>query len=377
MVPAGACLLAGIVGGLVLLDVLPEPMPALAQSHGLVMTLGFLGTVIALERAVALGRPWGYLAPVALGGGGLSALLVPAQTLSSVLLVLGSAVLVGVYAALWRRQGSAALAVQSLAAVMALGAATLAALGAPVSVAVPWLAGFVVLTIAGERAELAVLMSTHIGSRVLVASAGVSIGVFAATLWPSAGSALLGAGVIVLTAVLAGTDVARKTVRGTGLPRFAAAAMLAGYAWLGVAGIIWLVGAEPGPRAYDAVIHAVFLGFAMSMVMAHAPIILPAVLGRALPYSPAMYVPLVTLHAGLAIRLLGGDAYGLEVWHDIGGVVNVIALLAFALVTVVSATRGGRRSGGTAAGTPSARRAVATTPAHGAVDAHTAAGAGS
>ena len=33
------------------------------------LVLGFVGTVIALERAVALRRWWAYLAPAALGGG--------------------------------------------------------------------------------------------------------------------------------------------------------------------------------------------------------------------------------------------------------------------------------------------------------------------
>ena len=45
----------------------PTPAARLAGSHGLLMTFGFLGTLIALERAVALGRPWGYAAPLASG----------------------------------------------------------------------------------------------------------------------------------------------------------------------------------------------------------------------------------------------------------------------------------------------------------------------
>ena len=36
------------------------------------MTLGFLGTLIALERAVALRLAWGYLAPLLSGVGGLA-----------------------------------------------------------------------------------------------------------------------------------------------------------------------------------------------------------------------------------------------------------------------------------------------------------------
>ena len=43
--------------------------------------------------------------------------------------------------------------------------------------------------------------------------------------------------------------------------------------------------------------HAVFLGFTISMIMAHAPVILPAVLRRPLPYHPALLAPAVLLHA--------------------------------------------------------------------------------
>jgi hypothetical protein len=73
------------------------------------------------------------------------------------------------------------------------------------------------------------------------------------------------------------------TIRSTGLPRFMAANMLAGYAWLAVAATTWALTrtAYDGP-AYDVVVHAVFLGFTLAMIMAHAPVILPAVLRQPL-----------------------------------------------------------------------------------------------
>ena len=40
-------------------------VPALVAFHGPLMVGGFLGTVIGLERAVALGRGWAYVAPLA------------------------------------------------------------------------------------------------------------------------------------------------------------------------------------------------------------------------------------------------------------------------------------------------------------------------
>jgi hypothetical protein len=312
--------------------------------HGLVMTLGFVGTVIALERAVALGNAWAMAAPALLGGGGLALIAPVDDRMGGLLLVLGLVALLGVYVALWRRQPSAHLATQILGAALALGAAVLWWAGAPVSLGVPWLTGFVVLTIAGERAELSRLHRDRIGPQVLSCSLGVAAMVVGATLFGDAGTALLGAAIIILTVVLFAADVARTTVRTHGLPRFSAAAMLAGYAWLLVAGATWLTGGVPEGAAYDAVIHAVFLGFAMSMIMAHAPIILPAVLRLELPYRPAMYVPLALLHASLALRLLGGDMYshpGALVW---GGVLNVVAVGAFAITAIASVVAAARTS---------------------------------
>jgi hypothetical protein len=41
---------------------------------------------------------------------------------------------------------------------------------------------------------------------------------------------------------------------------------------------------------YDAMLHAVFLGFVISMVFAHASVIFPAVLGLPFEYRPAFYL---------------------------------------------------------------------------------------
>ena len=68
LIPAGVALLAGLDAGLLLLG-LPAPVTTerLPDAHGMVMVLGFVGTVIALERAVALRRAAGFAAPALLG----------------------------------------------------------------------------------------------------------------------------------------------------------------------------------------------------------------------------------------------------------------------------------------------------------------------
>lgn len=344
LLPGGLALLAGLDAALLLLG-LPAPVTTdrLPDVHGQLMTLGFVGTVVALERAVALGRLWGYGAPVGLGLGGLLLLTpAPVQVGESVTLA-GTLVLLGLYRAFWSRQPAAAVAVQALGAVLATGAALLLLGGTPVPATTPWLAGFLVLTIAGERVELARIgfLTTRAEHTALACALAVVAAVVAALLWPQTGYVLLGAALLALVGVLVLHDVARRTVRSSGLPRYMAACMLAGYAWLALAAGVWLVrGPVPAGPGYDAVLHAVFLGFVMSMVMAHAPVILPAVLRRPLPYRPTLYAPVVLLHASLAVRVLVGDARDLPVVVQVAGVANVVALLGFVALAATQVLRG-------------------------------------
>ena len=346
LAPAGVALLAGLDAALMLLG-LPAPVRVdrLPEVHGMLMVLGFVGTLIAVERAVALRQPLGFAAPVLLGLGAV-VLLSPAPLLvGRCLLMAGTAALVALYLPLWHRQRDEAVLVQALGAVLALGSAALWLGGVPVPRLVPWLVGFVVLTIAGERLELArIAMGRSAGSRLVLLASGLMAGVVAALLWPRPGTALLGVALLGLTGWLASNDVARRTIHSSGLTRYMAGCMLAAYCWLGVAGAVWLLGgpALDGVR-YDAVVHAVFLGFALSMVMGHAPVILPAVLRRPLPYHPALIGPAALLHVSLALRLWVGDALGSHGAWVTGGVLNILAVLSFLVVALGSTVRGNQR----------------------------------
>ncbi len=339
LLPAGLCMLAGLDAALLLLG-LPAPVSTrrLPDVHGVLMVLGFVGTLVALERAVALGRLPGFAAPVLLGSGGVVLLSPAPLEVGQALLVAGTGVLAVLYVPLWRRQRDEAVLVQALGAVLGTGGALLWLAGVDVAVLLPWLAGFLVLTIGGERLELARLAMGPTAGPVLVALAAVlALAVLLSLLVPGAGHPALGVAILALGGWLAAHDVARRTVRSPGLPRFLAAGMLGGYAWLAVAGATWALGgaAYDGPR-YDAVVHAVFLGFTLSMVMAHAPVILPAVLRRPLPYHPGLWAPLLLLHGSLLLRTWVGDGLGLtEVWQ-VAGVLNVAALLLFVAVVAWS-----------------------------------------
>jgi hypothetical protein len=336
-------MLVGVDAGLTLLGAwTPVPSGRLGEAHGVLMVLGFVGTLVALERAVALGSRWGYAAPALMGSGAVVLLAPGIDVVGHPLLVAGTATLCLVYVPLWRRQRDDAVLVSALGAVLALGGAVLVLGGADVALALPWLAGFVVLTIAGERLELARLaMPAGAGTSLVMLGLAITVGVPAATMWPRIGGGLLGVAVLLLAAWLVTYDVARRTVRSAGLPRFAAACMLAGQGWLAVAAGVWLVAGQPAEgAAYDALVHAVFLGFAISMIMAHAPSILPAVTRVPLPYRPAMWAPWLLLQVSLVLRLWGGNALGSDLAREVGGAGNAIALLLFFAVAVASTAMG-------------------------------------
>jgi hypothetical protein len=354
-------LFAGLWEGLYYLG-LPVPAggAALSQDHGELMVLGFLGTLISLERAVALGGTWGYLAPVAAAAGGLAIVIGAPGKVGEVLIGCGGVTLVAIFAAVHRIQPSLHNAVLASAAVCWVVAAGLWLAGWDISRFVPWLVGFLVLTITGERLELSRMTGTSRRARLLFAAAA---GLFGAGLLaslaagPSAaapgegvppGIRVTGAGLIALALWLARYDVARRTVRGQGITRYMATALLTGYAWLAVAGGLWAgLGQMTDGAAYDAELHAIFLGFVMSMIFAHAPVIVPSVLGRPFPFRSFLYVPLALLHASLILRLAAGDWAGSTDAWQWGGSLNEVAVLLFlatAAVLVVGSGRAANRA---------------------------------
>ncbi len=346
-----AALLAGLGAGLVRLGwTLPPPFPGLAPVHGPLMVSGFFGTVIGLERAVALARHWAYLAPAATALGTV-VLLGGAPFTGALLILAGSAVLALSGVAVLRRQPAV------FTAALAAGAASwlvgnLAWVGGrPFTEVVPWWIGFLALTIAGERLELSRFHPTTAVARhgFAVIVLALAITMLATAAAPRTGGMAFAASLLALSLWLARHDIARRTVRQRGLPRYIASCLLLGYLWLAVAGLIGLgAGGLLAPEAYDAVLHAVFLGFVFSMVFGHAPIILPAVTGLAVPYRPVFYLHLLVLHLSLGLRVLG-DLAGVEALRQAGGGLNGLALVLFLADTAAALALGRARA-------PAARR---------------------
>jgi hypothetical protein len=339
-----AGLLLGLWGGLVRIG-WPLPAADLAWVHGPLLVSGFFGLVVSLERAVALRRPVALAGPAAAALGAALMVAGAPPALGALAWAAAAAGLLAMSAAILHRQPALFTATPLLGALAWLVGNLLWIAGSGVPAVVAWWVLFLVLTIAAERLEM---------SRVL-RPAGRSAWPFAAALVPlvagaglglagRAGSLLLGIGLLALAAWLLRHDVARRTVRSRGLPRFAAVALLSGYAWLVVAGAIALAGpVGASPYAYDAFLHAVLVGFVFAMVFGHAPIILPAVAGVPVPFRAVLYAPLALLHAALALRLAADAAAWFE-GRRLGGLAAAVAIFLFAgtVAALGTAARRGR-----------------------------------
>lgn len=327
---------------------LPLPWPDQLILHGPLMVGGFLGTLIGLERAVGIGRRWAYAAPSLTASGSLLLVFGPAGPLGPFLVTAGSAVVAAVFGVvLWEDASLFAMTMALGAAAWFAGNAQWLA-GAAIYRVVFWWAGFLVLTIAGERLELNRLLRPSLATRMMfVAAIGVTVaGIAIANGWPATGVRVTGAGLVALTLWLARFDIARRTVRQPGVTRFIAVCLLSGYVWLGVAGLIAVVTgvSTPGP-VYDALLHSIFLGFVVAMIFGHAPIIFPAILGFPLPFRPAFYAHLAMLHVSVALRLVGDSAEVLGRDRAWGGLLNALALAAFVGNSVWSIARGRHLAG--------------------------------
>ena len=176
--------------------------------------------------------------------------------------------------------------------------------------------------------------------------------------WPGLGLVVSGAGLVALSVWLGIFDTARRTIRNDGLPRFVAIALLGGFGWLALGGVLrmlspWQAAAFPHTHlawteivltrglVYDAVWHTVLVGFVLVMIFAHAPIIFPAVLGIRIRFTRWFYLHLALLHLTLVVRI-AGDMLEEPMWRTWGGLGNVVAVMLFLIMTVTSIRRAGQ-----------------------------------
>ncbi|HEY53399.1 MAG TPA: hypothetical protein G4N94_08080 [Caldilineae bacterium] len=339
-------LLAGMWAGVIRMGWMWPPLqPTLPMDHGPLMVAGFMGTLITLERSVALEfmvQGWlkklVYLPPLLSGIGGLLILFGVQNWVGPLLMVLGGIGLVAMLLKIYFLHPVLHSAIIALGAVMLTVGNLLWLFGQPVPNVVLWWAGFLIMTIAGERLELSRLLVLSTTSRRLFLAATI---LFTGALVIShidyaLGVRLAGAGMVALALWLLRYDIAWRRIKAGGQARYISLSLLSGNVWLAIGGVLAIVyGGATSGLGYDAMLHSIFLGFTFTMIFAHAPIIFPVVLKVPSTYTPWFYSHLILLHISLILRVVG-DLAAIGWMRQWGGLLNAIVLLLFLFNTIMS-----------------------------------------
>ena len=325
-----ASFFAALYGGLWRLG---WPLPhgeRLGEIHGPLMICGFFGTLIGLERAVALGKSWCFAAPLLSCAAALSLFAGLPLAYAAALFTVSAAVLASASLTALRDDRQIFTALLAGAAVC-WGVGSLVWLNTEsVPPAAPWWLMFLVLTIAAERLDMSRLLGvSRVGLATFLGCVAILIGGASLGLFDPLGATLFGAGLLGLAAWLLRHDIALRNLRRAPHLRFFGVSMAVGYLWLGVAGAA-LMAAPPAiaPYGYDLTLHAILIGFVLSMAFGHSVIVIPAITGAAAPYHPTMYVGLALLHLSVAARICG-DLLAVEPARLASGALTVCGLIAF------------------------------------------------
>ncbi|MFB6357300.1 MAG: hypothetical protein ABEJ65_12405 [bacterium] len=328
-------LFSGLYGGLVRIGLFSiHVFDSVFLHHGAIMVGGFLGTLIGFERAVALEINWPYLTPISCVLGSFWIVGGFEPFWGSVLITIGSMIMVAIFAYITWKQPTDHAFLLTVGAICWVVGNGFWLYGWRIQELVYWWMGFLILTIVAERLELNRLMTIEGLKRwtYMLAFFGFPAGLLVRIWDVPVGMIIAGGSLISMAVWLLTFDVARRTIWQKGEQAYSGWGMFIGYLWLVVAGVLFVVFPEQtGGFYYDAILHSVFVGFVFSMIFGHSLIIFPTVIGRSIPFTGWLYLPLVLLHASLVLRI-GGDLSHWMSGRLWGGVLNVSAIVLFFLI---------------------------------------------
>ncbi|MBX2951726.1 MAG: hypothetical protein KF870_04435 [Leadbetterella sp.] len=312
-----------------------QPLPSGAYlpvaHHGVLMAGSFLGTLICLERMVTFPdkRAWAGVILMALS---LPLFIFNLPQYGVLSLLTGSTGYSWISVSNYRKyklKGDLIMAVGSVFQVIAY-IIFFFTYSYPRAFAA-WLL-FLILTIVGERLNLTRFLPV---SKKAFYEAYFWLGLLllSSFLYHFGLKVVVGLSMIGLAQWLLRNDIVRINLQKQGHYHFVGLALLLAYLWLAVTGVLSM--REMGnPYLYDAVLHSFFVGFVLSMILAHAPIIFPGILGiKTTPFHPVMYVWLMGLHASLIIRIYGDMTENFEL-RKLGGIYNGVFFLIYILTVM-------------------------------------------
>jgi|EBPBio282013_DNA_FD.fasta_scaffold00553_23 hypothetical protein len=298
--------------------------------HGALMVGSFLGTLIAVERVAILKNKWIWIVPLAFVSS-LPLLLHVSPAAGYFALVAGSIGYFGVSVYNYKKYRFTGDLLLLIGAVFQFFGHLALALTYSYPMALAGWMAFFVFTIVGERLNLTRFLPVKKNDRrELFGWLGLFvIGLF---LYHTDYRFLVSISMAGIGQWLIRNDIARHNLNKTGSYRFLGITLLSGYSWLLFTGLIASLNTT-SPWVYDAVLHAFFVGFVLTMILAHAPIIFPSLLGfNAKPYHPILYGWVGLLQVSILLRI-AGDLSQYITLRQWGGLLNGLAFLGY-LITI-------------------------------------------
>ncbi len=326
-------LIAGIWAGLIRLG-WDLPLTPIAVHHGAIMVGGFLTTLIALEKVIPLKRKPAFFVPV------ISALslimVIPGYFHAGLYFLLAGSVGLFIIHAYYLYLHPRDLSI----ILMMIGAGCLIVGNAMLvqkqfyPAAFPWWMGFLLFTITAERIELSKFLPVSSKMKYLLLGfmALFLLGVIIP--FHGIGKYLSAVAMICIAVWMLQHDVMRIGLKKAGLTRFSSVALLFANGWLIINGVLLIVMPDTA-YSYDTLVHSFFIGYALAMIFAHGPIILPGVLGiTSKPYHPVLYGWLFLVQGSLLLRLIADSLISTE-WRKISGILTGAGILLYFVSLVV------------------------------------------
>lgn len=320
-------LLLGISGGANRLGDMTWIVPGAGLHHGVLMVGGFLGTLISLERAMVMKNKW-WLLVVFLNGFSIPVMLLPGWSIfASYLQLLGSIGLVSMMYFQSVRHPFAYQYIMSFGAISWMIGNIVVIKTGFIPAAVPWWIGFLLFTIVGERLELSKFLPIPSYAKNILY---VLLVLFFIGMWMpfhQSGNWVMGFSAIFIAFWLLHFDMAKIAAKKDKQFKYIGVGLKVGYVWLVLNGLT-LCFFNGHPLFYDLYLHTFFLGFAFSMIWAHAPIIFPMILStQEKPYHPILWIGWTVFQLSLLGRL-GAALMKLPEWRTFFGVINGLTIIA-------------------------------------------------
>lgn len=365
MFVALAFMLLGLVVGILRLMLVNgvvisfPPLERFYVLHSEIIVFGFLGILIMFERVIGVEvlpkdrRPITVKPMIPVFAAGLLLYLAGSVLQSDAVVVLGGVLmavgsLLFAYVVWWLFFRGDHLAMYF----MLLGVAALTIASLVSTHIVIWdqygfallLLSYPLLFIIGERVELTRFGSGRSGRRnfetaLAVASTGLILLIIDTVLFPSAlllgGAAVCYLAVIGITYRVESMSLRRLSQIRYPINRYVSIHTKTAYYWItvGLALLLLRIVWTSNPFLYDAFIHSIGVGFVGTMILAHGPIILPAILKRPMISKTLSLIPLLLLTLGNLVRLAGDlvKPFYFDIAAAIGysGLLILVAVIAF------------------------------------------------